>query len=143
MPSHFLYSFCKLLSCFTHYISLNSFIHSGGILTFILGTFTMSHVWLIIKNRTTIENNIFQKWKAGKSQDRCITMFTETGKNVFHQGKKNNWLEVMGDQKLLWFCKFLNSIILKEKKVANSEFLLISHSTIQLKARVRWCSFWI
>lgn len=67
-----------------------------------------------MSNRTTIENSIFQRWnkarKTGKSQDRCIPMFTETGKNVFDQGKKNNWQEVMGGQKLLWFCKFMNSI---------------------------------
>ncbi|GAA5814170.1 hypothetical protein MFLAVUS_007663 [Mucor flavus] len=105
--------FATILAAFKQFDSLATFdaialcvLIFGGILTFILGTFTMSHVWLIMKNRTTIENNIFQKWKAGKSQDRCITMFTETGKNVFNQGKKNNWLEVMGDQKLLWFLPF-------------------------------------
>lgn len=78
-----------------------------------IGTFTMSHIWLVLLNRTTIENSQFQSWnkakKSGNAQNRLIEVFTETGRNVFNQGYRANWVEVMGSNKLLWFCKFLRS----------------------------------
>ncbi|KAI8991773.1 DHHC palmitoyltransferase-domain-containing protein [Mycotypha africana] len=79
----------------------------AGIFTIVIGPFTMSHIWLIFINRTTIENSQFQKWKkarkAGKAENRLIEMFTETEKNVFNCGLKSNWMEIMGKDKLLWF----------------------------------------
>lgn len=69
----------------------------------------MSHIWLVLMNRTTIENSQFQSWnkarKSGNTKDRLIQVFTENGKNVFNQGYKDNWIEVMGSDKWLWFCK--------------------------------------
>lgn len=80
---------------------------SGGTITFIIGPFTMSHLWLILMNRTTIENSQFQKWKKERrsGNTRLIPGFTENGHNVFDQGYKENWVEVMGSDRLLWFCK--------------------------------------
>ncbi|GAA5800995.1 hypothetical protein HPULCUR_006435 [Helicostylum pulchrum] len=109
--------FTTTLAAFIQFNSLATFdaialcvLIVGGMLTFILSIFTMSHVLLILNNRTTLENSIFQKWdrarKTGKSQDKRITMFTQTGKSVFDQGKKNNWQEVMGVRKLQWFLPF-------------------------------------
>ncbi|KAG2195923.1 hypothetical protein INT47_002696 [Mucor saturninus] len=82
----------------------------GGIITFILGAFTMSHLWLILKNQTTIENSQFQKWKREKlsGNTRLIPMFTESGKNVFDRGYRQNWLEVMGSNRLLWFLPLMS-----------------------------------
>ncbi|KAI8881828.1 hypothetical protein K501DRAFT_3434, partial [Backusella circina FSU 941] len=80
---------------------------SSGIVTFVIGTFTLSHLWLVLLNRTTIENSQFQSWrkarKNGSANERLIHVFTESGRNVFNQGYKKNWIEVMGDNVLLWF----------------------------------------
>jgi hypothetical protein len=76
-----------------------------------IGTFTMSHIWLVLLNRTTIENSQFQSWnkakKSGDAKNRLIEVFTETGKNVFNQGCWENWIEVMGSNKLLWFREYI------------------------------------
>jgi palmitoyltransferase len=69
----------------------------------------LSHLWLVLINRTTIENSQFQSWnkdqKSGKTNGRLIQGFTESGKNVFNQGWKNNWREIMGSNPWLWFGK--------------------------------------
>ncbi|KAL4207986.1 putative Palmitoyltransferase [Rhizopus microsporus] len=79
----------------------------AGIFTVAVGTFTLSHLWLVLINRTTIENSQFQSWnkdqKSGKTNGRLIQGFTESGKNVFNQGWKNNWMEIMGSNPWLWF----------------------------------------
>lgn len=81
----------------------------SGIVTLMIGSFTLFHIWLVLLNRTTIENSRYQRWnkarKAGKTKDTLIEGFTESGKNVFNQGYHKNWIEVMGNNKLLWFCK--------------------------------------
>ncbi|KAI9354760.1 DHHC palmitoyltransferase-domain-containing protein [Pilaira anomala] len=107
--------FSTTLAAFIQFNSLATFdgialsvLIVGGILTFILGAFTMSHLWLVLHNRTTIENVKFQNWKEDKKagEDTFIPMFTESGENIFDQGMRANWIEVMGDQKLLWFLPF-------------------------------------
>jgi hypothetical protein len=74
-----------------------------------IGSFTLSHIWLVLLNRTTIENSRYQTWnnarKTGRAKNRSIEVFTESGKNVFNQGYRKNWIEVMGSKKLFWFCK--------------------------------------
>lgn len=72
-------------------------------ITFILGAFTMSHFWLVLVNRTTIENSQFQKSKNEKKPENSI--FTASGNNVFDRGYRENWMEVMGNDRILWFCK--------------------------------------
>lgn len=104
------------MALYTHTYTQNTeryyaIIHRSGIITVMIGTFTLSHIWLVLLNRTTIENTQFQSWnkarKLGNAKDRLIEVFTETGKNVFNQGCRDNWIEVMGDNKLLWFCKYI------------------------------------
>jgi hypothetical protein len=88
-------------------------VYSSGIITVVIGTFTLSHLWLVLLNRTTIENSQFQSWrkarKNGSAKERLIQVFTESGRNVFNQGHKKNWIEVMGNDVLLWFC-MLNGV---------------------------------
>lgn len=73
----------------------------------------MSHLWLVLHNRTTIENLKFQNWKKDKKtgKNTFIPMFTESGENIFDQGIRANWIEVMGDRKLFWLCKLKREII--------------------------------
>ncbi|KAI9498547.1 hypothetical protein BDB00DRAFT_798431 [Zychaea mexicana] len=82
-----------------------------------IGTFACSHLWLLVLNRTTIENIQFRAWssKTTNRQKRSDTptaiatiptppsMFTQSGKCVFNQGTQVNWVEMMGDCWLYWF----------------------------------------
>lgn len=106
--------FSTTLAAFIQFNSLSTFdgvalatLIISGIVTFVIGSFTLSHIWLVLLNRTTIENSQFQSWnkdrKAGTLNGRLIDCFTEEGKNVFNQGFRQNWCEVMGSNKLLWF----------------------------------------
>jgi hypothetical protein len=80
--------------------------NSGGVITLMIGPFTLSHLWLVLLNRTTIENSQFQTWQKSKSNQR-LEIFTNSGKNIFNQGYQKNWKEVMGDNWVLWFCKYI------------------------------------
>lgn len=54
--------------------------------------------------------------------------FTEAGNNVFYQDCNRNWIEVMSDNKWLWFCKVSK---------CNADFIVIYtniyYSTIQFE----------
>ncbi|KAI9478111.1 MAG: DHHC palmitoyltransferase-domain-containing protein [Benjaminiella poitrasii] len=109
-----IWTFCTSLAAFIQFHGLSTFdrlalamLIISAIITVMIGTFTLSHIWLVLLNRTTIENSQFQSWnkdkQQGKSGNRLIEVFTENGKNVFNQGCWNNWIEIMGSNKLLWF----------------------------------------
>ncbi|CEP07453.1 hypothetical protein [Parasitella parasitica] len=111
------FTFSTSLAAFIEFHGLSTFdnvalaiIIISGIITLMIGTFTMSHIWLVVLNRTTIENSQFQSWnkakKFGNANNRLIKVFTESGKNVFNQGCWNNWVEVMGSNAILWFLPF-------------------------------------
>ncbi|KAG1352451.1 hypothetical protein G6F62_002673 [Rhizopus arrhizus] len=85
-----------------HILTIKTCYYSSGIFTVVIGSFTLSHLWLVLINRTTIENSQFQKWNKNK-KNGLIKAFTESGKNVFNQGWKENWKETMGQRPLLWF----------------------------------------
>lgn len=115
--------YVSLLSIWTFITSLVAFIQYNGLSTFdrlalaiviisgifaiVMSSFTISHLGLVLMNRTTIENTRFQRWKRskkrGKTDNRLIETFTESGKNVFNRGWKDNWIDVMGNKPLLWF----------------------------------------
>ncbi|CAO3626667.1 unnamed protein product [Mucor hiemalis] len=106
--------FSTTLAAFIQFNSLSTFdgvalatLIISAIVTFVIGSFTLSHIWLVLLNRTTIENSQFQSWnkerKAGTLDGRLIECFTGSGKNAFNQGFRKNWCEVMGNNKLLWF----------------------------------------
>ncbi|CAO0794688.1 unnamed protein product [Mucor circinelloides] len=108
------FTFATSLAAFIEFHGLSTFdnvalaiVIISGIITLMIGTFTMSHIWLVLLNRTTIENSQFQSWnkakKSGNTKNRLIEVFTETGRNVFNQGCWANWVEVMGSNKMLWF----------------------------------------
>lgn len=100
-----------------------------GIVTLLIGSFTLSHIWLVLLNRTTIENSKFQSWNRAKklgNLDKLIEVFTESGKNVFNQGSRKNWAEVMGTKKLLWFGK--PTSVYKEALL-----LTVSYSSFEIK----------
>ncbi|KAI9260255.1 DHHC palmitoyltransferase-domain-containing protein [Sporodiniella umbellata] len=109
-----LWTFITSLVAFVQYHGLSTFdglalaiLIISGVFTFVMGSFTFSHLGFVIMNRTTIENNRFQRWsrnkKKGKIDNNPIQGFTESGKNVFNQGWKGNWKEVMGSSPLSWF----------------------------------------
>ena len=78
-----------------------------------VGMLTFSHLWLITLNRTTIENLQFRAWKNQKNTSSVTQselsqpppMFTTGGKCIFNRGITENWIEIMGDRWLYWFCK--------------------------------------
>ncbi|ORY92141.1 hypothetical protein BCR43DRAFT_81989 [Syncephalastrum racemosum] len=69
----------------------------------VIGSFTLSHLWMILLNRTTIENNQYQQWSKDKERGKRLTIFTRQGRNVFDQGPRSNWKEVMGNHWWQWF----------------------------------------
>ncbi|KAI8638787.1 DHHC palmitoyltransferase-domain-containing protein, partial [Parasitella parasitica] len=108
------FTFSTSLAAFVEFHGLSIFdnvalaiVIISGVVTLLIGTFTMSHIWLVLLNRTTIENSQFQSWnnakKSGNADNRLIDVFTENGRNVFNQGCWNNWVEVMGRNVVLWF----------------------------------------
>ena len=83
-----------------------------------IGIFACSHLWLLTLNRTTIENIQFRAWNHRQKQNSTSMvslapppppppMFTHSGKCIFNQGTTTNWIEMMGDHWLYWFCKFV------------------------------------
>ncbi|KAI8064843.1 uncharacterized protein B0P05DRAFT_230353, partial [Gilbertella persicaria] len=57
-------------------------------------------------NRTTIENTQFQSWNKDRKKgqrSKPVEGFTQHGKNVFNHGWRDNWLEVMSSNIILWF----------------------------------------
>ncbi|KAI9250556.1 DHHC palmitoyltransferase-domain-containing protein [Phascolomyces articulosus] len=87
-----------------HGIVIAIIILSGLIMTSI-GIFACSHLWLLTLNRTTIENIQYRSW-ASKNKIKSTSppsMFTSSGKCIFNQGTRTNWIEMMGDRCLYWF----------------------------------------
>ncbi|OBZ90978.1 putative palmitoyltransferase ZDHHC20 [Choanephora cucurbitarum] len=110
-------TFVTSLAMFVQYHGLSLFdrlalsiIILSGIIVIVVGPFTGSHIWLILINRTTIENSQFQHWNKIRQKNQSAEMkpagFTEAGNNVFYQNCNRNWIEVMSDNKWLWFLPF-------------------------------------
>ncbi|KAI9021418.1 DHHC palmitoyltransferase-domain-containing protein [Phycomyces nitens] len=108
------WTFITTLAAFIMFNSMSTFdgvalaiLIISGIVMFFIGIFTCSHLWLVMINRTTLENIQYREWtEAQKKSDKSIrplNTFTATGRNIFFQTMSANWIEVMGDQWWLWF----------------------------------------
>ncbi|KAL7751885.1 palmitoyltransferase for Vac8p [Sorochytrium milnesiophthora] len=87
---------------------------ASGLFSISLLCFAGFHLSLILRNRTTIENLDQQNYRVGGQRT------TTRRVNLFDVGWYNNWVQVMGPDRKLWFLPVGNSI-------GNGESFPISH----------------